>query len=158
MGQTRYKATIQYDGTHFSGFQIQPDRRTIQSDLEQALTKMSKGHVIKIQGSGRTDAGVHAKGQVIHFDYPSSLPAEKMKNALNSLTTDEISFLDVQIVSSEFHAQYGSIGKKYEYHVDASRIINPFNREYTLHHPYSIDLSRLEYALTQIVGLSLIHI
>ncbi|MGY3778371.1 tRNA pseudouridine(38-40) synthase TruA [Isobaculum melis] len=152
MEKTRYKAIIQYDGTHFSGFQIQPDERTIQGDIEKALKMMSKGHVIKIQGSGRTDAGVHALGQVIHFDYPTTIPPENMKRALNSLTTDEIGFFEVEIVPDTFHARYQTSGKKYEYRVDTGKVADPFKRQYTLHHPYPIHLDLLEHALAQVVG------
>lgn len=70
----RYKGIIAYDGTGFSGYQIQPNKRTVQSELEAALSKMHKGMEVKVSASGRTDAGVHAKGQVIHFDSPLQIP------------------------------------------------------------------------------------
>ncbi|MDZ7835254.1 MAG: hypothetical protein U5K84_07790 [Alkalibacterium sp.] len=70
MTSLRYKAKIAYDGTHFSGYQVQPDERTVQGDLEKALTKLAKGQKVRVHGSGRTDAGVHARGQIIHFDFP----------------------------------------------------------------------------------------
>ena len=82
---TRYKLTMAYDGTEFSGFQRQPKQRTVQGVLEKALFKMTKGQPVTVHGSGRTDAGVHALGQVIHFDYPGNIPAENMLKALNSL-------------------------------------------------------------------------
>ena len=70
----RYKATIAYDGTNFQGFQRQPNGRTVQEEIEKTLTKMNNGQPIQIHGSGRTDAGVHAQGQVIHFDFPQKRP------------------------------------------------------------------------------------
>src|SRR5699024_2585269 len=76
METTRYKLLMRYDGTDFAGFQVQPNQRTVQGEVERALLKMTKGQFIRIHGAGRTDAGVHAKGQVIHFDYPARLPAD----------------------------------------------------------------------------------
>src|SRR5699024_188530 len=83
---TRYKLTMAYDGHLFHGFQIQPNERTVQGVIEEALKKMTKGKRVVVHGSGRTDAGVHAKGQVIHFDYPGKeIPAKNMMLALNAL-------------------------------------------------------------------------
>ena len=81
----RYKITIAYDGTNFAGFQSQPHQRTVQSVLERAVNKMSKkDEFIPIFGSGRTDSGVHALGQVVHFDFPHEMSADSMLKALNS--------------------------------------------------------------------------
>ena len=74
----RYKCTISYDGTLFSGYQVQPNKRTVQLEVEGALKKLHKGNEVKITASGRTDAGVHAKGQVIHYDSPLVITDEKM--------------------------------------------------------------------------------
>ncbi|SFH58359.1 tRNA pseudouridine(38-40) synthase TruA [Pisciglobus halotolerans] len=148
----RYKAKLQYDGTNFAGYQVQPNARTVQGDLEKALRIMSKGHKITIRSAGRTDAGVHALGQMIHFDYPFHIPPQNMLRALNSLTTDEIAILDILEADEQFHAQYGSAGKKYQYRVDTNQIISPFKRLYALHHPYPIHLEDLETALKDIVG------
>lgn len=152
METTRYKIIIQYDGTNFSGFQIQPNDRTVQGDIEKALKIMTKGIEIKIQGSGRTDSGVHALGQVIHFDYPIRMPIANMKRALNSLTTDEIEVCDVAIVSEDFHARYLTTGKKYQYRVDTNKDTNPFKRLYTKHHQYPINMEALQQALKDIEG------
>lgn len=152
MATTRYKLILQYDGTHFAGSQIQPNQRTVQGEIEKALKVMTKGTEIKLQASGRTDAGVHALGQVIHFDYPTRIPAENMLRALNSLTGDEIAFIESEIVADYFHARYFTAGKKYQYIVDNNPIINPFMRNYALHHPYPINMEVLESALRDILG------
>lgn len=152
MKSYRYKALLQYDGSHFVGFQIQPNGRTVQEEIGKALKIMSKGHEIKLRSAGRTDSGVHAKGQVIHFDYPFYLPPEKMKRALNSLTTDELSFMDIEIVDESFHAQYSAQGKKYQYRIDIHKVSDPFKRLYVLHHPYRMNMEVLEAALQDIVG------
>ncbi|MER2295425.1 MAG: tRNA pseudouridine(38-40) synthase TruA [Desemzia incerta] len=152
MTSYRYKVTLQYDGSQFVGFQIQPNGRTVQEDIEKALKIMTKGQEIKLRSAGRTDSGVHAKAQVIHFDYPVHLPPENMKRALNSLTTDEIAIYQVEVVDESFHAQYSSAGKKYQYRVDINEVMTPFKRLYALHHPYRIDMEALEEALAVIVG------
>ncbi len=148
----RYKMIVQYDGTHFAGFQIQPHDRTVQGEIQKALKIMTKGLAIIIHGSGRTDSGVHAKGQVIHFDYPILLPVENMQRALNSLTTDELFVEKVAIVDTDFHARYNTSEKKYQYRVDLNVIPDPFKRLYTLHHPYPIDMDKLQNALKDLEG------
>lgn len=93
----RYKITLAYDGTNFAGFRVQPNQRTVQSVLEAAVNKMSKNSdYITIYGSGRTDAGVHALGQVVHFDFPHDIPAEGMLKGLNSMLP-----LDCEVVGCE---------------------------------------------------------
>jgi Pseudouridylate synthase len=104
---TRYKLTIAYDGTKFHGFQRQNDLRTVQGVMEKALTKMTKGQQVNVFGSGRTDAGVHALGQVIHFDYPGTIPAESMLRAINSLMPLDVLVKKSEIVDEEFHARFG---------------------------------------------------
>ena len=91
----RYKAIIAYDGTDFSGFQIQDNGRTVQEELERVLMKLSSGQEIKIHGSGRTDSGVHALGQVIHFDLPHARDPEKLRFALDTQSPSDINILSV---------------------------------------------------------------
>lgn len=81
----RFKCKIAYDGSQFSGYQVQPGKRTVQLEVERALAKIHKGNPVKIFASGRTDAGVHARGQVIHFDSPLAIPEDRWVTALNSL-------------------------------------------------------------------------
>jgi tRNA pseudouridine38-40 synthase len=152
MEKKRYKIMIQYDGTNFNGFQIQDKGRTVQGEIQRVLKIMTKGIDVKIHGSGRTDSGVHALGQVIHFDYPFPLPVENMQRAMNSLTTDEIKVYHVEMVDSDFHARYLAKGKKYMYRVDTSENTNPFKRLYAKHHEYPINLPVLEQALKDIEG------
>ncbi|MFL2132350.1 tRNA pseudouridine(38-40) synthase TruA [Desemzia sp. FAM 24101] len=152
MESYRYKVLLQYDGSQFVGFQIQPNGRTVQGDIEKALNIMTKGQTIRLRSAGRTDSGVHAKGQVIHFDYPFYLPPKNMLRALNSLTTDELTFYSAEIVDTDFHAQYSTAGKKYQYRVDINQVMSPFKRLYALHHPYRIDMEALEVALNDLVG------
>src|SRR5699024_6298383 len=107
-----------------------------QGEIERALKIMTKGQMIRIHGAGRTDSGVHAVGQVIHFDYPQPLPADAMQRALNTLVSEEIAVREAEIVQETFHAQYSAVSKTYQYRVLNSRLRDPFRRNYTVRHPY----------------------
>lgn len=149
---THYKLTLAYDGTNFAGYQVQPKQRTVQGVLQKALGKMAKVDSIHVDGSGRTDSGVHALGQVISFEYPWMIPAPSMLRAMNSLMPLDIEILDAQIVPEDFHARYSAVGKRYMYRVSRGRFTNPFKRLYTGHYPYPVDVARIEVALKDLVG------
>lgn len=152
MARQTYQLTIAYDGTPFAGFQVQPGETTVQGELERALKLMSKGENIPVVGSGRTDAGVHARGQVIHFSYPADLPQEAMLRALNSILPTSIRVLDVQKVEKYFHARYHAQDKTYCYKVSKAKVLSPFARNYVLHHPYRTDLALVARELDMLVG------
>ncbi|MGN7477600.1 tRNA pseudouridine(38-40) synthase TruA [Solibacillus silvestris] len=128
----RLKATISYDGTAFAGYQVQPGERTVQLEIEKVLAKMHKGLHVKITASGRTDARVHATGQVIHFDTDLMIPPEKYMKALNVQLPRDIRVLQVEQASDDFHARYNVSGKCYRYIWDCSMIQSPFRRHYTV--------------------------
>lgn len=148
----RYKVILSYDGTQYVGFQVQKNGNSIQAELNKALKKMTKGTHINVCGSGRTDSGVHANGQVVHFDYPVSISPASLKRALNSLLPDDIYVKSATPVSQEFHARYSAVGKRYHYRVDLSDAPQPFKRLYTLHHPYRIDVEAMNRSLQAIIG------
>ncbi|MBA1434167.1 tRNA pseudouridine(38-40) synthase TruA [Bombilactobacillus bombi] len=149
---TVYKMTVQYDGTRYHGFQHQPNLQTIQGTIEHALVKMTKGKKVNVVGSGRTDAGVHALGQVISFAYPGSLAATSMLKALNSLMPRDILFIESNIAAPDFNARFDALSKIYEYRVALGRYTNPFLRLYTGHHPYAIDIKKMQMALQDVQG------
>lgn len=150
---TRYKMTMAYDGHLFHGFQMQPNQRTVQGTIEQALAKMTKGKRVIVEGSGRTDSGVHAVGQVIHFDYPGNpIPANKMILALNSMMPMDIIFNECEIVDENFHARYSIKGKWYRYRVSLDHFVNPFKRFYTGHYPYPVDIEKMQMAAKDLLG------
>lgn len=149
---TNYKMILSYDGTKFHGFQRQNELRTVQGIIEKALEKMTKGVHVDIQGSGRTDAGVHAIGQVISFNFPGNIPSENMLRALNSLMPLDILFTHCEIVSDEFHARFSTKGKRYLYRVDLGHYTNPFKRNYTGHYPYKIDIDKIIIAINDLIG------
>lgn len=142
-----------YDGHLFHGFQMQPNQRTVQGEIEKALQKMTKGKRVIVEGSGRTDAGVHALGQVIHFDYPGNvIPADRMILALNSMMPMDIIFKECEIVSEDFHVRYSAKGKWYRYRVSLDRFVNPFKRFYTGHYPYPLEVERMQIAAKDLIG------
>lgn len=98
----RIKCTVAYDGMHFCGYQIQPQHRTVQQEIEKALQKLHKGELVRVQASGRTDSTVHAKGQVIHFDTPLSLEEWQWGNALNTMLPDDIVIRQVEKKQKSF--------------------------------------------------------
>ena len=151
---TRYKMTIAYDGHLFHGFQSQPHQRTVQGTVEAALKKMTKGKNIIVEGSGRTDAGVHALGQVIHFDYPDNeIPPARMICALNSMMPLDIVFKECEIVNSDFHVRYSAKGKWYRYYVSLDRFVDPFKRFYTGHYPYPVNIDKMKMAARDLLGI-----
>ncbi len=113
----RIKCIIAYDGTHFAGYQIQQQKRTVQGELERALSIIHKGQFVRVHASGRTDATVHAQGQVIHFDTPLAIPDEKWPKALNALLPDDVIVKQASEVSSAFHARFSVKKKEYRYRV-----------------------------------------
>ncbi|MBT2698325.1 tRNA pseudouridine(38-40) synthase TruA [Bacillus sp. ISL-40] len=148
----RYKCIISYDGSGFSGYQVQPNKRTVQSVLEDVLSKMHKGDMVKVVGSGRTDAGVHAKGQVIHFDSPLLIPADKWEKALNSMLPEDISVLKVVPVTESFHARFDAKGKEYRYVLHLSQKRDPFQRKFAYQYPYRLNLQAMEQASKLFLG------
>lgn len=148
----RYKCIISYDGSGFSGYQVQPNKRTVQSELEAALAKIHKGDNSRVVGSGRTDAGVHAKGQVIHFDSPIAIPEQKWEIALNSLLPEDISVLSVKEVSESFHARFDAIGKEYRYVLHLSSKWDPFQRKFAFQYPYALNIEVMQRASNFLLG------
>ncbi|TQR18903.1 tRNA pseudouridine(38-40) synthase TruA [Psychrobacillus vulpis] len=129
----RLKAIFSYDGSEFSGYQVQPGKRTVQLELERVLQTMHKGESVKVVASGRTDAGVHATGQVIHFDSTLTLPNDRWKTALNVQLPRDIRILSVEQVRDDFHARFDAKGKTYRYIWSLNEIHSPFERNFTVH-------------------------
>lgn len=148
----RYKCTIAYDGTHYAGYQIQPNKRTVQSELEAALAKLHKGTLMKVFASGRTDAGVHAKGQVIHFDSQLEIPLDKWSMALNSTLPGDLSVLQVEKAAPNFHARFDAIGKEYRYFIHLSPIRDPFQRNFAYRFSSPLNFSTMHQACRLLEG------
>ena len=149
----RVKATISYDGTQFAGYQVQPGERTVQLEIEKVLQKMHKGDVVKITASGRTDARVHATGQVIHFDTPLNIPCDRYQKALNVQLPRDIRVLAVEEVADDFHARFNVSGKRYRYIWDCNAVQSPFRRHYTVETTgVKPDVEAMERAANAVIG------
>lgn len=146
-----FKLIIAYDGTNYSGWQIQPNGVSIQEKLHQALKILLKQEV-HITGSGRTDAGVHALGQVAHFTHSSDIDLRRLQNSLNGLLPIDIRIRSVEAVPLDFHARYSAISKTYHYHLHFDRVMDPFHRLYRLHVLEKINLGLLIDASQLFVG------
>ncbi len=115
---SRYKLTIQYDGTFYFGWQLQPNKRTVQGEVEKALMRfMSTSKRIPVHGSGRTDTGVHALAQIAHSDFECSKSENVIKNAMNSFLDDDCYIMHVEKVSENFHARFNAISRQYRYQI-----------------------------------------
>ncbi|ADW68735.1 tRNA pseudouridine synthase A [Granulicella tundricola MP5ACTX9] len=152
-----WKMTLAYDGTAYHGWQVQPGLPTVQGRLAAAL-KLLTGETVLPQGSGRTDAGVHALGQVVSFGLEAPIPGENLLRALNRALPGAIRVLSVEAVEAEFHARRGAVRKTYEYRlfprvgVRPERICSPMLAAYVWDCPWEIDLGRAEAAARVILG------
>ena len=113
----RYRARVEYDGTDFAGFQAQPGARTVQGELEAALARLTGGERQPVDGAGRTDAGVHAEGQVIAFSYAGRLTAKELGRALDALLPADVAIRDVRATPARFHPRYAARYREYRYTV-----------------------------------------
>lgn len=113
----RYRARVEYDGTDFDGFQVNPGRRTVQGVLEDALARLGNGAGGRVDGAGRTDAGVHASGQVIAFPYDGRLSATELGRALDALLPEDVTIQDVRSAPDRFHPRYAARYREYRYTV-----------------------------------------
>jgi tRNA pseudouridine38-40 synthase len=146
-----WKLTLAYDGTSFSGWQIQPGEPTVQGELQAALGRVT-GESPLPQGSGRTDAGVHALGQVASFELQANVPPENLQRALNRTLPAAIRILGSRTVRSTFHARHSAVAKTYEYRVFRELICPPFLARYVHACPWPLDLDALERAARMFEG------
>jgi tRNA pseudouridine38-40 synthase len=138
----RIRMTVSYDGTEFHGWQVQPGLATIQSVLETVLAEI-EGAPVKVSGSGRTDAGVHALAQVAAFSLENPIPADNLRRAINRLLPRDIRVFDVAEVSPDFHPRYQAKAKTYEYRIYRAEICPPFEHRYVYHYPYPLNEERM---------------
>jgi tRNA pseudouridine38-40 synthase len=145
------KLTLAYDGHDFAGWQIQPDRDTIQGALVSAIEHLT-GEKKLPQGSGRTDAGVHALAQVATVSLESPIPVANLRKALNDLLPQAIRVLSVEEVAADFHARRSARAKTYRYRIYRGEVCPPFLARYVCHHPYPLDEERMAAAAGLFVG------
>lgn len=145
------KLTLAYDGTEFHGWQIQPQVRTIQGEVQAALQKLFN-HEVNVTGSGRTDAGVHAHGQVANVDTVRSMDTDAVLRGANALLPEEIRVLSVEEVESGFHARHSAKAKTYEYHVWRHPIVSPFYLRYVYPFRYPLDENLMDRGTAYFLG------
>lgn len=145
------KITLCYDGQDFAGWQIQPARPTIQGTLASALEQITSEKTLP-QGSGRTDAGVHALAQIATVMIASSIPLNNLRKALNDVLPHAIRVLQVEEVAADFHARKSAQAKTYEYRIYRGEICPPFLARYVYHHPYPLDEEAMAQAASIVVG------
>lgn len=145
------KFTIAYDGTDFSGWQSQPGQCTIQGALTDVLEKLTQRR-LTIHAAGRTDAGVHARGQVVNFKTQSPLAAEEFQRAFNALLSPSIRVNAAEEVSPDFHSRWTALAKTYRYRIFRGRVVPPFLWRYVQHEPFELNFDAMSEAARYFVG------
>lgn len=148
----RVLLVCRYDGSRYHGFQIQPNNKTIQEMIEKSLARIHKGTNIRIHMSGRTDSGVHAYIQPIHFDTNLNLTEKAWLNSVNAYLPKDIRIIGSKLVSDNFHVRFDSIEKTYEYRLCISKNINPFLVNYVGHCPFNFDYYKAQDCLQYFIG------
>ncbi len=154
LAKVNYRLTLAYDGTDFEGWQRQGRRaaRTVQAVLEAALRRLESGRPVRVAGAGRTDAGVHALGQVASFELLRDWDPERLLRALNGLLDADVRVLHAARAPHGFHARKAALSKHYRYALDTARVQNPLRRRYAAHLPLALDEQRLREAAALFLG------
>ncbi len=148
----RYRLTISYDGTAYSGWQIQPQYRTIQGEIEKALCSILGKRTIRVFGSGRTDAGVHARAQVAHFDTELLSDLKKIMHSLNAVLPDDIRIMHIRRMPFSFHARKSVKKKEYRYFIWNGEVVPPFIFQYRYHVPQPLHIDGMRMAARILEG------
>ena len=153
-GFIRLRGTIAYDGKDFSGWGMQPDQRTVQGELEAAISTVLRLERVVVQCAGRTDAGVHARGQVIHFDMPSDrlIRMSDLVYKFNALLPEDVSFLDLEVTTSDFDARFSALSRSYSYLIYRG-VRNPLWRDRAYRSWAPLDVEAMHDASQVLIGL-----
>ncbi|MGA1843715.1 MAG: tRNA pseudouridine(38-40) synthase TruA [bacterium] len=146
-----FRLTIRYDGTGYAGWQVQPGRQTIQGVIEEGLETILH-EPCRLTGAGRTDAGVHALGQVAHFTTCATIPAKSLKRALNSILPRDIAIAEASVVHPGFHARRDAVAKRYRYRIFRDSTRDPFLWPYTWFIPHPLDIEAIRRCLPILRG------
>ena len=145
------RLTLAYDGTDFRGWARQADLRTVEGVLEAALQRIL-GDVPKLSVAGRTDAGVHARGQVISFPAFRDVHVARLQRALNAMLAPEVVVLDARLASESFDARRSAIGREYRYKIDVGPLPDPFTARFVWHRPGELSVARMRAAARRLLG------
>jgi tRNA pseudouridine38-40 synthase len=146
-----FKLTIAYDGTDFHGWQIQKDKATVQGEIVNVLRRITQEH-IHLHGAGRTDAGVHALGQIGSFKTQSSLSAGEFQRALNAILPPTIRIMDSEETGPDFNARWSARAKIYRYRIYRGKVVPPSEWRYVLHYPFPLDEDKMRDAAAKFIG------
>ena len=146
-----YRLTLQYDGTDFCGWQIQDDARTVQGELTRALSLVEGADVV-VHGAGRTDAGVHAEGQIASVRLRREFEPDKLRDAVNGNVARDLRVVEAHVAPASFHARFDAKGKTYAYRIFNERVMSPFWSRYALHESRALDLEAMRDASAHFVG------
>lgn len=147
----RYKAKVNYDGNSYYGFQRLNELPTIQKELEKAVSIINKKDTV-VKGASRTDKGVHAYGQVVHFDLDYNVPYDRLIGAINAILPRDIRVMEIENASNDFHARRSAVGKKYVYKINLGNY-DVFLDRYYLQYPYKLDIKKMEECSKIFLGI-----
>jgi tRNA pseudouridine38-40 synthase len=145
------KLIVAYDGTAYAGWQIQPDKPTVQRAIEAAWREITQ-ELVRVTAAGRTDAGVHALGQVVAVATESRLSASDLQRGLNAVLPEDVAIVTLEEAGAGFHATYDALGKTYRYQIHNGRVPAIFDRRYTWHYPQPLDAEAMDAAAQALVG------
>jgi tRNA pseudouridine38-40 synthase len=145
------KLTLQYDGTDYNGWQIQRNGRTIQGELTRALSLLDQRHVT-VYGAGRTDAGVHAEGQVANFRLERDFDLRELRDGINGNLDRDLRVVEAEIVADSFHARASAKLKTYRYRIWTADVVSPFVRRYVHHFRGELDVKEMRAAAVHLIG------
>lgn len=146
-----YRLTLQYDGTDFHGWQMQGEQRTVQGELTRVLSLLD-GRAVSVHGSGRTDAGVHAEGQVASVQLRREIRPEKLRAAINGNLERDLRVLKAEVVADDFHARFSARGKTYLYRIINAPVSSPFWMRYAVHEARPLDREHMREAAQLFLG------
>ena len=147
----RIKLTVAYDGTNYCGWQIQPNGITVEEVLNRALSRLT-GEELRVTGASRTDAGVHARGNIAVFDTASTIPAKRFAYAVNPLLPEDIAVVNSEEVPQDWHPRYQNSVKTYEYRILNREMPDPLRRKYTWHVSFPLDIDKMRTAAEYLKG------
>ena len=150
-GRRIYKAVVEYDGTLYLGFQIQRTGRTVQGELERALTQVTQRSV-RVIAAGRTDTGVHALGQVVHFSATWRREPSELQRALNAVLEDDVAIRELSVAPPGFHSRFSAVSREYRYTIQNGKVRSPLTRRLAHHVEQPLDDSAMNRACQCLVG------
>lgn len=144
MSLQRYFLNLSYKGTHYQGWQIQPNQRTVQGEIEKVLTQLNRNRPVELTGCGRTDTGVHARNYYAHFDSSESFEPGQLRFKMNTMLPPDIAIKQVWLVKEDLHARFSAISRTYEYRINTNK--DPFLAETSWHYNLPLDTLKIREA------------